>query len=221
MLNDLKRKCCVCDSSDTYIDNSGVHQWFKYRDEKGNWDRKSYICSRCYYRNHYHNVIKSDPNSTVGTMKSMAKYRNKQLSKYSNIGKGFIGEQIIVNTRGLKNCNIELDNFHSKFDLSVDLEYGNIQVKTASLSYGIWSVSHIHGIFDTLFLICMDKNWKNVERVYVVPISEFYDRTHIAIVKNPLRYFQWYEKYRVDEKPYNETYHDMKIDKCSVLKKDE
>ncbi len=40
------RKCCTCGSSDTYF--SGKYYWFKYYDEKGNWDFKSYICNDCY-----------------------------------------------------------------------------------------------------------------------------------------------------------------------------
>ena len=66
----------------------------------------------------------------------------------------------------------------------------------------------------------MSKDWKDVDRIYIIPESEAKEGTSITISKNPYRGIPWYEKYRVDEKPYNEAYHSLSIEDCSVLKDD-
>lgn len=58
----------------------------------------------------------------------------------------------------------------------------------------------------------MSKDRKNIERVYIFPKKEIIIRNGVTIYKNPTRAV-WYEKYRVDEKPYNDAYH-------SLLRKD-
>jgi len=67
-----------------------------------------------------------------------------------------------------------------------------------------------------------NKPWKNVERVYKIPQEEFVNRKGIAIVKNPTDCVgdpvtPWYEKYRIDEKPFNGTWHDFK-DKGYIIR---
>lgn len=58
--------------------------------------------------------------------------------------------------------------------------------------------------------IVVEKPWKNVKRVYVIPedSSELYGKIYISIYDKPSRESKW-EKFRVDEKPYNDTYHKM------------
>ncbi len=61
----------------------------------------------------------------------------------------------------------------------------------------------------------MDRNepWKNVEKVYIIPIAEFYDITGITIYKyTRLRASKW-EKFRIGEDPFNEIWHNMKNDR--------
>ena len=151
----------------------------------------------------------------------MAKYKMRQLSIYSKVGKGFIGEQIVAKARNIKNCNMETGNFHHKFDL-LDIEYGRIQVETFSLKRGGWGFKFGHtnkGSFDNAFLLCMDDNepWRDVERVYVIPEEETFGRSTLNIIKNPSRTV-WYEIFRIDERPYNDAYHHMKLENCKVLK---
>lgn len=202
------KKCCKCGSNETYIRPSGYPCWFMDYNDKGDWTGK-YVCHKCYHR--------YDNNSTDNLIKSMRKCRNKGISKYSNTGKGFIGEQIVANVRGLKNCNIEKDDFNFKFDLH-DPEYGRVQVKTHVLNREGWSFSNIKlENYDTIILLCMDEYRKNIERVYIIPSVCVVGPTGITIVKYPSRGFR-YEKFRVDERPYNDSYHSMKLDNCPVLK---
>lgn len=63
--------------------------------------------------------------------------------------------------------------------------------------------------FKILYIFCVSKDGKRVERIYEIPEIEIYDqekdegRTDILIVKNPLRKnsktLYWYEKYRVTD----------------------
>lgn len=61
--------------------------------------------------------------------------------------------------------------------------------------------------------ICMDKYMK-IEKIYIIPEEKLYGKTNITISENS----QW-EEFRVDEEPYNDTYHNMKIEDCTVLRK--
>lgn len=128
---------------------------------------------------------------------------------------------IVARVRCLKNCNLYLDNFHSQFDL-YDPEYGRIQVKTRQQYYGDWPIriGTTHN-FDTLFILCMDKERRNVKRVYIIPDKELLSLTGITIIGNlhPVIGSKW-EMFRTDEKIYNDVYHGMKIKDCSVLKKE-
>lgn len=73
-------KCCICGINKTNWN------WRRYYDEKGCWDRKSYICKTCYTKD-YHK--KEDKNRYI------RKYRIGQLSIKDNTGKGLITESIV------------------------------------------------------------------------------------------------------------------------------
>ena len=199
-------KCYKCGNNETYMTRGFDPAWHKYYDEKGNWDKKSYICGRCYqtYDSNSHNRFRKLTETLC---------RNEGLSIDINQGKGVIGEAIVGKIRKLNVLSITLDNFNLKFDLSSDLEFGIIQVKTRTLIEGEWEVSHFNDMnFDYVFLICMDYIWKNIERVYIFPKEEIIARRSITISKNPSR-GTWYDSlkngYRIDDKPYNEAYQDI------------
>lgn len=203
------RRCCVCRGDGTYIKNTGNPLW--HTCVCGKDDCAKWLCDRCYK--------KYDPNSYNNIVKLMRKHRNKQLDRYTSSGKDFIGEMIVANTLKLQNCNLELDNFNITFDLYDDVKYKKIQVKYSSLRYGEWKFSGINEGFDTLFLLCMSKDYKNIERVYIFSKNDTGNRSCIKIIINPSRR-AWYEDFRVDEEPYNSTYHNMKIEDCPVLRDD-
>ncbi len=163
---------------------------------------------------------RDSPYSHNSARKSVANWRNKNVDPYSKDGKGFIGEMIVASTLSLKNCNIELDNFHAKFDVSPHDLYGKIQVKTATLIKNKWDFSKFTNIdFDTVFLVCMDGNipWKNVERIYAIPVYIATQRTGINIYKTTFEN-SWHKKFRIDEISYNNTFHNMKLENCPILK---
>lgn len=191
--------CCICGSGRTEITHIRRPHWYTHK-VNGSWDYKSYECGNC------HNTIKH---------KSHAQFRNKDLSRDCPSGKGFIGQQIFCKVRGVKDCNIELDNFNSKYDHSIDLEYGLVNTKYDIFKWNTkrWH-PHTSGEYDNLAVICMDMSEKNVERVYIIPRKEAIKVSRINLTKAP----SIYDRYRVDEKPYNEAYHSMSIKECPVLR---
>lgn len=204
ILDDLERtkyknrECYICHKTGNFTD-------VPYNYYEGNWDAKSYICRSCYVVDYYGKYEKY-----------IADFRNKNLDPKSSSGKGFIFEQIVNNTLGIENCNIRLDNFHSHFDGSQHQEFGMIQSKGTILFYGIykgfiWSfnTSDIKDC-DTVFLICMDIEMKNVDRVYRIAV----DYIDVMTIYRSSKRSKW-EKFRIDEKPFNDTFHNMKLSDCS------
>lgn len=201
-----ERKCCKCG------EDKSNWSWYKYRNEKGIWDRKSYLCHTCGVYEDYNKNIKS-----------IADWRTGQLSRYSSHGKGFIGVQIIAKTIGVEDCNIKTNNFCFYVDLSMHNKYGKSEVKTSTFHVrdNRWVFGGIKPEnSDTIFLVCMDDNdpWNNVIRIYIIP-SKYIDTNSIGISKDSFR-SAWHDKYRVDEKPYDETYQNMDIKNCRVLRHD-
>lgn len=192
------RICYICDTDET------IH-WHSDHDEKG-FSTGKWLCNKCF---------KNLPGNYNDIVKSMTQSRNKQLSRYSSKGIGFIGEMIVSTTLGLYNCNLIMDNFNFPIDLYSHEKYGKIQVKTKQPYYGDWAAKCIKYPFDTLFVVCMDKGMKNVERVYAIPEEELGHVTGVSILKN--NNSKW-EKFRINEKSYNDTYHKMDIGRCPVLK---
>lgn len=207
--------CDRCGRSFEDLDKSGGYPFREY-DKKGNWNG-NWNCPDCYQ--------KYDPNSSHNIDKERRDFRNDNLNQNSPTGKGYICEQITCIARGIKNLNIEKDNFNVPIDHSIDPEYGIVQSKCAIYNsiYRMWKLhteNEQEKDFDYLFIYCMSKDMKNIERVYIIPWEEVIKRKSISIVKNPSKGIQWYEKYRVDEKPYNDIYHCMNIYNCPVLRKE-
>lgn len=202
--------CDIC-KTNKLIPGNALREHNKNGDWTGRW-----LCKKCY--------DKYDPNSSHSIMKDRRDFRNNNLDPNVTTGKGYIFEQITVKVRGVSNLNIENDNFNSQLDHSKDPEYGVLQSKGAVYNpmYGSWKF-HVQNDqekeFDNLFAYCMSRDMKNVERVYIIPWEEVIKRKSISIIKNPSKGVQWYEKYRIDEKLYNDTYHNMSIDDCPVLRK--
>lgn len=222
-VNHTTTTCTICKRDCTYILPNRRPHWLKYKtDENGNfkkdgkWDKSSYICNLCYNKEN-----SKLPNSNINIIKSQRKFRNKQLSINCTSGRGFIGEQIWCKVRGVKNCNIETDNFSYVFDHSPDREYGIVNTKISSLhtKQNNWNFD-LRGKCDNVVLICMNVNWIEIERIYIIPSKEIGNRTKTTISKNSTSE-SWYEKYRIDNAPYNEVYKSMNLSDCPVLKSDE
>lgn len=190
------RICCIC----RYDLSIGNNHGFKEYNDKGDWTGR-WICKPCY---------------------RCADWRSGNLDPSSSHGKGFVGQQIIAKTYGIEDCNLKMNNFRFCVDLSKITGYGYGEVKTVSLNrMGEWKFSRVGGNkFDVLFLLCMDCNWpwKDVVRVYVIPWEAIGDISYITIYENPSKESRW-EEFRTDERSFNSTYHNMKLENCKVLRK--
>jgi len=160
------------------------------------------------------------------------KCRNKEIEKDSNFGKGFRIEQVIAKVLDIKNCNIELDDFNTIFDLYDPIKYGDIQARSVGPSirkvtwngreylYDVWHFALDLPECNTFFAVCMSKDYKNIDRMYAIPVDKLPKdglAKGMTIYKDP-KFHAWYEQYRIDEKSYNDVYHSMKIDDCPVIK---
>ena len=194
------RICCVCDSSDTGKNNSGNPQWYDCNCNKENCTR--HLCTKCYAK-----VYKRLPDSVLNRN---VKWRRGLLFIEDNNAKGIIGEAVVAKVRNLEILSIKTDNFNYKFDLSYDRQYGIFQVKFRILldKWNKWNIrTEISQNYDSLIALCVYK--ENIDRVYIVPKKELHGLTDLAIYKNPSRGVQWYENFLVDEKPYNDAYHNL------------
>lgn len=163
------------------------------------------VCRRCYDTN---------PESSHSAIKNVANIRNGNLDPFSKTGKGFISEQITCKARIVKNLNLENDNFNTPIDHSRDPELGIITSKGAiydkfERSWTIGTRTEVGKIFDNIIVHCMSNNMKNVERTYIFPWEEVTRRQHTITINTSSVRVAWYEKYRVDEKPYNDAYHNL------------
>lgn len=208
------KKCCICGSTDTYIRSDGYEQWYGCVCDKDNCTK--YLCLDCW--------TKYSPNSNNNFKKSRADWRTGNHPS-SPVGRGFIGQRIVANTYKVDDCNLKTDNFHFYVDLSKISGYGYSEVKTASLIYGTWVLeTRRDQEYDTLFLVCMDSNWPwlCVERIYAIPWEVVVNRGKSAITitkDSPRIRITQHEEYRLDEKPFNDVYQNMKIENCPVLGK--
>lgn len=215
--------CCISKTHKTYVGPNGYEQWYDCKCGKKGCTKR--LCKNCWSKDYQ----KNNHNSHDNTRKLATDWRTGNLDPLSTNGKGFIGQQIVAIRYGAEDCNLKMDNFRFYIDLSKISGYGYSEVKTSSL--GIKSgqyMFHTHRPqeYDTLFLVCMDHNepWKDVNRVYAIPWEVVVNRGkgNIVITRDSSR-GTWYDDpkkgYRLDEKPFNDIYHGMKLENCKVLRK--
>lgn len=200
------RICHKCGSNVTWTNKKGTALWSKYYDKKGNWDGMSFLCNICQSKGYT----------------QCADWRNGRLDPNSEVGKGFIGQQIVAKTFGVDDCNIKMDSFKFYVDLDKHSKYGICDVKTSSLNqkYNRWKFGGFQKECDNFVFVGMDSNWpwRDVESMHIIPCDEIVNKTHITIVKNPSSRGSVYTKFRVDPKPFNDTYHNMNINNCTILR---
>jgi len=218
-LVDIDRKCFRCGSIHTFVsDKTGVAAWRRRKiiiNGQKIWDGKNYYCDSCHH-------------------KLMKKCRNKNIDKNCNFGKGFRVEQAIAKALEIKNCNIELDNFNSVFDLYDTIKYKEIQSRSVEPSirkaswngkeykYDVWHIGlNIESYYDFLFAVCMSKNYTNIERLYVIPANDVPFARGMTIYKDP-KFGDKYKTYKDDvllDKVRN-AYHNLRIEDCPIIKND-
>ena len=189
---------------------------FYYRLDELGFSTGEILCPRCV-------------SDMKNSRRYLANWRIGNLDPSTPSGKGFIGQQIVAKTYGVDDCNLKMNNFSFYVDLFGHAEYGFVEVKirTFDKKHGRWNIvgtyRELNDItYDTLFAVCMDEYWpwKNVRRVYAIPWEVISHKTGFDIYQDPpKRADPWYEEFRIDEKPFNDTYHNMKLDNCPVLRK--
>lgn len=184
------------------------------RDLNGNTTGK-YVCLRCY--NNIYSVKLPDSHQNI--QKQMRDSRLCNLDINSESGKTFVLEQVTSKARGIENLNLKNDNFRSKNDHSIDKDYGILDTKVSVLGFNSWqfNVTKLkRKEFDNMIGHCTDRHMRNVVKTVIIPKFEIMKRESIKIYKNDE--YRWYEKYIVDEKPYNDAYHNLNEEDLSILK---
>lgn len=193
-------KCRICGNDKTGRGVNGYPDWRRDKYRKEGWDGKSYICTRCESKER-----QRLPDSRNSVIKAIANSRNSLLDIDSNTAKGLIGEALIAKVRNLEVISIKLDNFRTRFDLSLDSEYDIIQSRLRSPYYGDWLVSiDREQYFDTLFALCMSNGMTDIKEIYAIPQKELRNTTATRICRNS----KW-KKFRISEKQYNDAYHSL------------
>lgn len=203
------RICCVCRSDNTYMVEKSP-KW--YTCKCGKIECTGYMCKGCWTKDYYRIKRKYTSHYQLA-LKPLANYRTGNLSRFTEVGKGVIGQWIIAKTLNIKDLNIENSNFRQPVDISEHPIYGRIEAKIHTKKYGQWSIkASIKNDFDSLIILCMDKYklWKNVERVYIIFKDKIDWITGMTITEDPSYGFK-YEKYRIDKNPYNDTYRSVDI----------
>lgn len=180
------RRCCRCKNIKTYTYIDGREAWVNCA--CGDISCTGWLCNKCW-------------------QKTQQLCRNDFLDKYSTTGKAIISQWIVAKNMNIFDLNMKNDNFNEKIDLSYHQIYKKIDVKSATLSGKSWLFNGIAKNCDTFCFVCMDKLWKNVERVYIIPSQELYGKTCLKIYKDK----EWYGKFRIDETSYNNMYHSVNI----------
>lgn len=169
-----------------------------------------WLCKNCYER--------YDPDSQHSARKFVAHHRTGNLDPNSSQGKGDIFQAITVKVHKVKDLNIESNNYTYPIDHSPDPILGILQTKGATYDttertwHIAWWREH-NKEFDNLIFYCANEDLTIIERVYIFPKAEVLKRKSITITKNPLysRGPFWYDIYRVDERPYNNSLHNFTV----------
>ena len=172
----------LCYKCESYIDKYMT----KYYDSKGIWTGR-YICDCCRY-------------------KDIEECRNRKIELKIGAGNGSIEDIIISKILEIPACSIYFGDLRLPFGL-IHGYYGIVGVKIAKYNNGRWDFCSNGRISaDTYFYLGFSKDYKNIEIVYIVPSEELiHTNGRLYVHKNSKKYL----KYKVDEKPYNDIYHNI------------
>ena len=152
-------------------------------------------------------------------------YKFGRLSKESYVGKGFIAEKIIAKTLNIDKHCIELINFIHPFDLYND-QYKRIDVKSCKLLNNKGNNFHWNfrlnknGKADTYILMGLDENRKNILKIWIINVNDELIKNNTQLgISNSEKGLSRFKQFEVDPEPFNETYHSMSLENCSVLRK--
>lgn len=189
--------CCVCGN---------------YKKENQRWITKglakgNVMCVNCY-------------------AKSYRDYMNNNLDKNSEVGFAFISQRVVANVLGLElkyDCNCKY-GFKAPIDLYHKDKYKYINVKASHLhSDNSWKFKLTQReIPDTYIMLGFSQDKKDILRVWITdPLDDLtYERKYIGITNNINSGIKRAKPWEVDSKPYNNAYHSMNLNNCSVLRSD-
>ena len=157
-------------------------------------------------------------------------YKNGNLDPESNTGFGFIGQRIIAKILGLDlkyDCNCS-QGFGAPHDL-YDEKYKYINVKTAILginNFWQFDLSNKY-IPDTYILLGFSSDKSDILHVWVTEPEDdltfdaknFKFKSSISIT-NSERGLSRAKSWEVNVKLFNDVYHNMSLENCSILKSD-
>lgn len=150
-------------------------------------------------------------------------WRNNNLNPYCSVGKGYIFQRVTCIARQIEDLNIINDNFQEPIDHSIDPELGIVDTQCRILQRsGVWQFKgyiYYNKEFDYSICHCVSRDRKIIERTYIIPKKEIEHLTGFSITKNPSKnYNAWFERYRVNEKPYTDAYQKILTNKDDILR---
>jgi hypothetical protein len=178
---------------------------YKERNKEGKW-LGIWDCSDCY-------------------KKSKTDCRNNDLDPDSNHGIGYITAVLVKKFLKIKDCFDITDNFNNpEYDMIEHEDWGLIDAKGSSLitinGYLRHSFStHKNEKADFFFCIGYDKKRKHVIEVFIIPNDADISKLNAIIVS-----YNRYSKYNIFKeselvKIFDDIFHTLKLDNCSVLRK--
>lgn len=135
---------------------------------------------------------------------------------FNNVGKrkDYIGDIVIIKVRKLKGCSMDINGPIVKFNMTKDPEYGIIKTRFKVFYDNEYKVSigTARG-FDTLFIVTLNKGKGTVEKVYAIPEKALDGKRMVKIPDTGNEY----QKFQINEKPYNDMFCSMKTGKYSIF----
>jgi len=158
-------------------------------------------------------------------------YMNGNLEPSSSTGFGFIGQRVVAKTLDLDlkyDCNCS-QGFESEYDLYDKEKFGYINVKIATLNKdNAWQFLLINKRKpDTYIMLGLSIDKSNISHVWITEPEDdltfddkkFQFKQKISIT-NSERGLRRAKSWEVNAEPYNDAYHNMSLENCSVLKSD-
>ena len=189
-------------------------EYDKNRDWTGKWD-----CNSCYQ--------KYNPNSYHNKLKLEADCRNNNLDPYSRPGKGYITATLVKKFLGIEDCFDITGNFNYRgYDMIEHEDWGLIDAKGSSLlSNG--QCNYVYHSFninknkkaDFFFCIGYGMSRKHVLVVLIIPNETNIGKLQTLMV--PYDRESKYSEYNENEKEvkkWDDLFHTMKLNSCSVLR---
>ncbi len=229
-------KCRLCGSNKTRLRNDNSPIWVKDKNSRREW-MSSFICYDCAYGNdkccyrcgsdNDRYVDKYYDNKGVWTgkyicdycrKKDISEYRNKRIRLRISEGTGSVCDTMISKILEIPVCSIYAGDTKLPFNL-IHGYYGIVGTKISNMRRGKWDFRSNGRISaDTYFHIGFDKNYKNIEIVYVIPSEDLANSNgRVCLYRNTMKYL----KYKIDNTIFNDIYHsrNRSVDKESTIKK--